>query len=470
VTALGKLFRTTAFKLSLAFFAIFAIGSGLVLGRVAFSVKGLLDAQIEQVIEAEVNGLQEQFVQGGVRRLIDTIDKRAREPGSSIYLVKRADGTTVAGNVGDLAPGALDRAGALETVYARAGESEPHRRALMRVVFIRGGELRIVVGRDLEERERLRHVMGRALVSSLIYLALFGLAGGLFMAFRVLRRVDAMNASAQRIMAGDLAQRLPVAGSGDELDRLASNINAMIARIGELMAGMREVSDNIAHDLKTPLTRLRNHAEDALRVGREEKDYRAALDRMIEEADGLIRIFNALLMIARAEAGAASATMTRLDAGEIATSVAELYEPVAEEARLRLDVAVGTGLFLRGNRELVSQAVANLLDNALKYGRPPNGANANGEVRVTARRQGEDILIEVADRGPGVPAQDRERVLGRFVRLEESRTAPGFGLGLSLAAAVAHLHGGRLRLDDNAPGLRVTLALPAERASADAAR
>ncbi|MBK9082563.1 MAG: HAMP domain-containing protein [Rhizobiales bacterium] len=469
MTALGKLFRTTAFKLSLAFFAIFAIGSGLVLGRVAFSVKGLLDAQIEQVIEAEVNGLQEQFVQGGVRRLIDTIDKRAREPGSSIYLVKRADGTTVVGNVGALAPGALDRAGALETFYARAGESEPHRRALTRVVFIRGGELRIVVGRDLEERERLRKVMGRALLSSLIYLALFGLAGGLFMAFRVLRRVDAMNASAQRIMAGDLAQRLPVAGSGDELDRLASNINAMIARIGELMAGMREVSDNIAHDLKTPLTRLRNHAENALRVGREEKDYRAALDRMIEEADGLIRIFNALLMIARAEAGAASAAMTRLDAGEIATSVAELYEPVAEEGRLRLDVAAGTGLFLRGNRELVSQAVANLLDNALKYGRPADQADASGEVRVTARRQGEEIVIEVADRGPGVPEQDRERVLGRFVRLEESRTAPGFGLGLSLAAAVAHLHGGRLRLDDNAPGLRVTLALPAERASADVA-
>ncbi|MBL8590629.1 MAG: HAMP domain-containing protein [Methylobacteriaceae bacterium] len=456
MTALGKLFRTTAFKLALLFLVVFGIGSGLVLGRVALSVKGLLDDQIAQVIDAEINGLSEQYALGGVRRLTATIERRIREPGASLYLLANAAGERLAGNIAPLPVDRIARAGAGETRYARADETEAKRFTLMRVVLIRGGEFRLVVGRDLEERDRLRRVMGRALVSSLFWLAVIGVVGGLFVAFRVLRRVDAMNATAGRIMAGDLAERLPVAGSNDEFDRLATNLNAMIARIGELLAGMREVSDNIAHDLKTPLTRLRNRAEEALRTARDEKDYRAALERMIEESDGLIRIFNALLMIARAEAGAWRDAMAPLDVGELVSGVAELYEPVAEEAGMRLDVAVESGLSARGNRELVSQAVANLLDNALKYGANGQG----GEVTVSARGDGQEIAIVVADRGPGVAPADRARVLERFVRLEGSRSRPGFGLGLSLVAAVARLHGGKLELADNAPGLKVVLTLP----------
>lgn len=458
MTALGKLFRTTAFKLSLLFLLVFGLGSGLVLGRVAYSVKGLLDDQIAQVIEAEINGLYEQYAQGGVRRLTGVIERRTRDPGASLYLLADAAGARLAGNIASLPAERLARAGASETRYARADESEPKRLALIRVVLIRGGEFRLVVGRDLEERERLRRVMGRALVGSLFWLAVIGVLGGLFVARRVLRRVDAMNATAGRIMAGDLAERLPIAGSNDEFDRLATNLNAMIARIGELLAGMREVSDNIAHDLKTPLTRLRNRAEEALRSAREEKDYRAALERMIEESDNLIRIFNALLMIARAEAGAWRDAMAPFDVAETVRGVAELYEPVAEEAGLRLDVAVESGLICKGNRELVGQAVANLLDNALKYGAGETG----GEVSVRARREGDDIVMTVADRGPGIPAADRARVTERFVRLEGSRSRPGFGLGLSLVAAVARLHGGALDLADNAPGLVATLRLPAD--------
>lgn len=456
MTALGKLFRTTAFKLSLLFLVVFGLGSGLVLGRVALSVKGLLDDQIGQVIEAEINGLHEQYAQGGVRRLTAVIERRIRDPGASLYLLANAAGERLAGNIAPLPADRTARAGASETRYARADESEAKRFALIRVVLIRSGEFRLAVGRDLEERDRLRHVMGRALVSSLFWLAVVGVVGGLFVAFRVLRRVDAMNATAGRIMAGDLSERLPVAGSNDEFDRLATNLNAMIARIGELLAGMREVSDNIAHDLKTPLTRLRNRAEEALRAGGETKEYRAALERMIEESDHLIRIFNALLMIARAEAGSGRDAMAPVDVGATVSGVAELYEPVAEEAGLRLDVAVEAGLTLSGNRELLGQAVANLLDNALKYGATETGR----EVSVQARREGEDIVVRVADRGPGIAPADRGRVVERFVRLEGSRSRPGSGLGLSLVAAVARLHGGRLDLGDNAPGLVAILRLP----------
>jgi signal transduction histidine kinase len=276
---------------------------------------------------------------------------------------------------------------------------------------------------------------------------------------RVLRRIDDMSETAHGIMEGDLKGRLAIAGTGDELDRLALNLNAMLDRIGELMAGMQQVTDNIAHDLKTPLTRLRNKAEEALRSAKSTDALRAALDGAIEEADNLIRVFNALLMIARLEAGRISDNMDDLDLSEIVSGVAELYEPLAEEAGLTLVGDVAPGLHVFGNRELIGQALANLVDNALKYGRPESGGEA--VVTVAARRMDADIELSVSDHGPGIPEEDRGRVLDRFVRLDASRSQPGFGLGLSMVAGVVRLHGGQLRLEDNAPGLRTVIALPA---------
>lgn len=455
---LPNLFRTTAFKLTAIYLVVFIAFAGFVLGYVAWNAKRLLDDQIRSTIDAEIQGLAEQQRLGGIRRLVQTIERRSRGPGASLYLVVTPLGERIAGNIEALPPGALDRPGESEIQYARSSEAlNQTNRAIVRVFILPAG-FRLLVGRDVEERERLRVIIRRAAAWSLLLVVVLGCFGGWFVARRVLKRIDGMTDSARSIMAGDLKGRLPISGSGDELDRLAENLNAMLDRIGELMSGMQQVSDNIAHDLKTPLTRLRNRAEEALRTSQSPEQLRSALDGAIDEADGLIRIFNALLMIARLETRQVSDSMAALDLSEIVDGLGELYEPLAEEAGLSLSVAVEPELSLTGNRELIGQALANLIDNALKYGKPEGDGPAT--VEVTARRVGEMLELGVADHGSGIPEADRARVVERFVRLDQSRSKPGFGLGLALASAVARLHGGAVHLADNAPGLKVVMSLP----------
>jgi signal transduction histidine kinase len=472
VTALGKLFRTTTFKLTLVYLTVFGLFAAFLLGYFALNTRRLITEQITETVDDEIGGLAEQYRQGGIVRLVTVVDTRARRPGSYLYLVTSFAGQPLAGNVTSLPGGVLDEPGWVETTYRRIDEVEQGQQnlrpgsppnaghlALARVSQLPGG-FRLLVGRDLDERERLYRIVISAGRWSILIVIVLGLAGGFVVSRRVLRRVDAMTETTRTIMHGDLGGRLPVAGSGDELDRLAENLNAMLERIEALMVGLKEVSDNIAHDLKTPLTRLRNRAEQALRAAHSETDYRAALEGTIEESDGLIRTFNALLMIARAESGQARENMTAFDVGGVAHDICELYEPLAEQKGLTLKVDAEAPAPVRGNRELISQAVANLVDNAIKYSEPDTFNGTTPEILLRAAGEGDRILLTVADHGPGIPEADRARVVERFVRLETSRSEPGSGLGLSLAHAVARLHGGELILGDNHPGLKSTIALP----------
>ncbi|WP_296581242.1 ATP-binding protein [Xanthobacter sp.] len=453
----ARLVRTTAFKLLAAYLVVFALFAVSVIVYTAWHTRALIQGQVADDLDREVNGLADQYRIGGIQRLVYVIDRRTRRPGSSIYVLSNFQGEVLAANVTDLPIGLLDKEGTRFTTYNRPDDpvAKSHV-AFVQTMFLPGG-YRLLVGRDIEERDTLRDLVARPAQWAVVLIVVLGLAGGVFVTRRVLKRIDSMTATAETIMAGNLSGRLALAGTEDEFDRLAHSLNAMLDRIEGLMVGLKEVSDNIAHDLKTPLTRLRNRAEEALRTARTEEDWRAALETTIEESAGLIRTFDALLMIARAEAGQGRATMGDVDLAEIAEAVSELYEPLADEQGLDLTVSAAPTT-VHGVKELLAQALSNLIDNAIKYGRPSDGGR--GRITVTLKREATDAVLTVADTGPGIPAADRERVVERFVRLEASRTRPGSGLGLSLVGAIARLHGGTLAFSDNGPGLVATFRLP----------
>jgi signal transduction histidine kinase len=284
---------------------------------------------------------------------------------------------------------------------------------------------------------------------------LLGLLGGALMSRNMLQRLDSINRTSGEIIAGDLTRRVPLAGSGDEFDTLAENLNRMLDRIERLMKGLREVTDSVAHDLRTPLNRLRNRLEEMASRLNAAGSGSDEIERAIAEADKLIGTFNALLLIAETDAGTTRAGMATLDLGSVAADVVELYEPLAEERHIRLAMPRSAPVAIEGNRSLIAQALANLVDNAIKY--TPEG----GQVTITIANGDDGIDLAVADSGPGIPPEDRMRVVERFVRLEASRNSPGTGLGLALVAAVAHFHNARLLLQDAVPsGLKAVLRFP----------
>lgn len=464
MTALGKVVRTTAFKLSAIYIAVFSIFSVAFVLYISFAANQILGDQLHETIAAEIYGLASEYRSRGLPGVVNVVDQRSRQPGASLYLITDVSGRILAGNVARVPASLLNRSGAqpLTVPYERYDGDNTAHVAVVQVVRLPGG-FRMLVGRDLGEREEFRQVIARALTWALALMLGLAMLSWLFVSRRVLKRIDSLSATSRRIMVGDLSGRLEVTGSGDEFDRLAENLNAMLDRIEHLLLGLKNVSDNIAHDLKTPLTRLRNRVEAALARPEDNDAYRAALVATIEESDQLIKTFNALLMIARMEAGSQDGAMAEVELGAVVRDVAELYEPVAEEKGIVLSVDVPEPVTVTGNRELLGQALANLLDNALKYAASPSSEGDGGRIAIAVSRSGQQVFLTVADNGSGIPAADRERVLQRFVRLEESRSLPGSGLGLSLVAAVVNLHHGTIELGDARPGLIVTLRLPLSR-------
>jgi signal transduction histidine kinase len=461
---LAELGRTTTVRLTaliLLFFVVFAV---LLLGLIWWQTTMQLQRQQTDAIDRETARIQRIDADGGFRSTIVAVSRLAQQPGPGLYYLADPTGQMILGNVTDLPPEVLSEPGTYSFNYERQRTLEtddgptPTGNAVVRSVQLESG-LILVVGRDVVERRGYTAIILQWFAIGAGGILLFSVAAGLVTALRVLRRVETINATSRKIMSGSLSERVPVTDRNDEFDALATNLNQMLDRIEQLMQGMKEVTDNVAHDLKTPLTRLRNKAESALRDSQDENTRREALEMTIEESDKLIRTFNALLMIARAEAGTPSGAFSEIDLTSVVADVAELYGPVAEDQGLELVADVAENIRISGNRELLGQALVNLVENALKYYEPVE--SKAGKISVSLKRDGGNVQIMVTDNGPGIPEEDRSRVLERFVRLEKSRTMPGSGLGLSLVAAVARLHHGSFRLEDNAPGVQAVLELPA---------
>ncbi len=452
-----KILKTSTFRLAAIYLLVFAVSVGAILAYVYWNTAGLLERQTDATIRAEVQALADQYRILGLRGIVDTIERRSAERGGGIYLLADADDKRVAGNLESVPPQMIDESGWIDfPLDIKIGQTLQRRSARAFHADLTG-EYELVVGRDVQESRLFGDIIRRTLYWALGIALVLGLGGGWLTSRNFLRRVDAITDASRTIMGGDLSSRMPIAGSGDELDKLARSLNEMLDQIERLMNGMKEVTSNVAHDLKTPLTRLKARVESALRSD-SKAEYRAALDKTIEESDRLLQTFNALLSIARAESGQSRDMLQAIDAREIVEDVAELYEPIAEEAGGTLTVSVAPGLNVLADRQLLSQALSNLVDNALKYG--VTEENPKPHVEIAGRLEEGSVVILVADRGAGIPAEDRARVLDRFVRLEPSRSKPGNGLGLSLVAGVMKLHGGTLLLEDNEPGLRAKLVLP----------
>jgi signal transduction histidine kinase len=458
-----RLLRTNAFRLAALYLALFATSVSALLAFIYFSTADFVERQTEATLDAEITGLREQYLQRGIEGLKRIIvdrsvgERRSDEP---LYLLADGNYQPIVGNLTMWPAGETLKPGWISfpvEVRHHNGASELHQ-ALAEAIALPDDGDHLLVGRDISNANLFRTRILETLAWASVLTLMLGVLGGLFMTRNMLRRVDTVNRTSERIIHGDMSQRVPLTGSGDEFDQLATNLNAMLDQIERLMAGMRQVTDNIAHDLRTPLARLRARLEVTLLEKPDAQRYGEALRQTIAEADTLLGTFNALLSIAEAEAGSRREALAVVRLDEIARSVSELYEPVADEKGLTLAALIDDGLQVRGDRHLLSQAIANLLDNALKY-------TPSGSVSLTVRAEGEWARVEVGDTGPGVPPEQREAVFDRFVRLEGSRSTPGNGLGLSLVRAVARMHGGSVRLEENrpgaaAPGLRVILTLP----------
>jgi len=410
-----------------------------------WATAGLLDRQTEAAIRADVQGLSERWDEGGLPALVLTIRERLEQnvDDDAIYLLADQTMRPLAGNLRGW-PEPVTRADVLyELAVSRAGQP-----ALAQVQrYDLPGGFHLLIGRDVQARAKLRTLLTDALLWGLIVVAFMAL-GGAFIVRSLFRRTLAnVSATAAAISAGDFSRRVRVSGRGDEFDQLAETINDMLDRIGRLMEGVREVSNAIAHDLRTPITRARARLEDAALHAETQGELHAAIERATGDLDGIVAVFQALLRISEIEAGSRRSAFCEINLATILADVNGL--------RLLLDTPDSVPVW--GDPEMLRQAVGNLTDNAVKFSPP------GGEVRLSALASPAGVEVTVADQGPGIPVEDRSRAVERFFRGEAARSTPGSGLGLALVQAVAHLHGGTLHLADAAPGLRATLSLPAQR-------
>jgi signal transduction histidine kinase len=450
---LPRLVRTATFRLS-ALYAVLFGACVLLLGAAAFwSTRSALEKQLTRRIEAETALLEQEYRGQGIDGLVATIQQRSRVKGNLDYFVADPAGNRLAGDL----PVVSDRVGWVEVdAGPEAGEEQSGESEQIRVLVRQlDGAYRLGVGEDLEQVGEMEDTFFGILASALGIVLMLGIGGGLLLSAAFLRRVDMITRTADAIIDGDLSRRIERTGSGDDFDHLSATLNIMLDRITRLMENLRQVSNDIAHDLRTPLTRLRQDLEEAQKRDLTAVDLRRVIESAVAEADVLLETFSALLRIAQIEAGTRRSAFRPVDLSDVVHTVVEAYALPVEESGRTLKAEVADGIQVNGDRELISQLFVNLVENALRH--TPPGTT----ITLRLSREPAAVVAEVADTGPGIPPDERAKVFRRFYRLERSRTTPGSGLGLSTVAAIVELHHATIELKDNAPGLRVVIRFPA---------
>jgi signal transduction histidine kinase len=447
------LLHSSTFRLALIYMVLFGASVLLLLGFIYWSTAAYLTQQTDQTIEAEIADLAERYRTAGLAGLTTLISERlSRKPaGSAVYLLVNKSLDPLLGNLNRWPRDAQVQNGWVDFQLEEPGaDNVDIHPARARVFRIEGGYL-LLVGSDIHDLERTKQRIIITLAWGLAITLVLGGLGGAMMSRSTVRRIESINQASREIISGDLTRRIPTRNTGDDFDVLADNLNAMLDRIGLLMEDVRRVSDNIAHDLRTPLARLRNRLEELHLQMPGAGTHSEGIEQAVAEADRLLNTFNALLRIARVESQHGGESFTPIAMGDLVRDVAEFYEPLMEEKSQALTMQLDGDVQVSGDRDLLFQAIANLLDNATKY------TPAGGTIQIDLVRQNGKGRLVIADSGSGIPEAAREKVFQRFFRLEQSRTTPGNGLGMSLVAAVVTLHRMSIRLEDNRPGLRVVI-------------
>ncbi len=449
--AFTRLLRSASFRLPLLYAVLFVLSAGVLFASVYWTASAAMQNDMQAVLRTEALQLAEIHRRSGLAGLADQIARRLnfRTKGPIYYLLQAPNRRVVVGNIPGMPPvnGVID----FEPQPDAAEADSPERPRLMGYgVTLPDGSF-LLVAQDANRLFDMQRAVIRAFVWSSGLTLLLAIAGGILIGSSFLRRIDTITRTSRAIMSGDLSARIPVRGTHDEIDQLVASLNAMLARIQQLMDGLRQVSSDIAHDLRTPLGRLRQKLEDARERATTTADYEQATDAAIEEADELLETFSALLRIAQVEAGAQRSAFAEFDLSGLLKNLGETYEPVAEDAGHALDVNIDDGIQFNGDRQLIAQLVSNLLENALRH------TPAGTRLTLALVHAAGGFRLSVADNGPGIPATEREKVFDRFYRLDRSRSTSGSGLGLAMVKAIAGLHGLSIRLEDAQPGLRVVL-------------
>jgi signal transduction histidine kinase len=450
---LSRVLRSASFRLTLFYAVLFMASAGALFATVYLTATAAMQNDMAAVLRSEAFQLAEIHRRSGLAGLAEQITRRInfRTRGPIFYLLQAPNRRVVVGNLPGMPPvnGVVDFVPQTETP---APDIDPERAKLTGFGLTLPDGSFLLVAQDAARLTDMQTAIIQAFAWAGGLTLLLAVAGGAFLSNSFLRRIDTITRTSRAIMEGDLSARIPVRGTHDEIDQLVTNLNEMLARIQQLMDGLRQVSSDIAHDLRTPLGRLRQRLEDARERATTTTDYEAATEAAIEEADELLATFSALLRIAQVEAGAQKSAFTRIDLSALARSVGEAYQPSAEDSGQTLEVRIEDGIAVTGDRQLLAQMISNLVENALRH------TPAGSTVSLDLCRRPSGFAIEVADNGPGIPEAERAKVFDRFYRLDRSRSTAGSGLGLAMVKAIAGLHGFTIALGDRKPGLSVVIS------------